>query len=611
MTPRSFAPALRHVRQLLAQADAAGSTDAQLLQSFVNGGDEAAFELLVWRHGPMALGVCRRMLPNAQDAEDAFQATLLALARKANSIGKGGSVGSWLYKVAYRVALRARAEAQRRARHEKHLPVMPAVADPYAADPAWRELRPVLDEELSRLPDKYRAPMVLCYLDGLTNEEAAGRLQCPAGTVKTRLAHARELLRSRLTQRGLFLGAGLFAADSLTIAAQVPAGLVAVTVRAAMLVAAGKGVAAGVVPAHVVNLTEGVLRAMTMMKLRLLAAVLAAGLSATGVGVVSYQALAGAALAGEPAKAQGPSAAQRAEQIKKQIAGLQQELRQAELDAAREKASGKVPPLVAVIFGDIPITREEWADHLIARLTADQLEMFVNRRIIEHACSQKGITVTDAEIEANVREDMKALGGGSLKVFQATLHRFNKTPFEWKEDVIRPRLLMTKLCRERITVTEKELRNAFEAKFGEQVECQLILWPKGQKEQAARDYEAIRADANRFEWAAGIQAEPTLASSKGRMKPFGRHSSEGAALEKTAFALRAGEISPLIDTPEGTALIKCLRRIPADTATEFEDVRADLRQEVLDRLVQREVPKAFQELKEQARPRLLWHPSGS
>src|ERR1700674_4373387 len=105
MTSRSFAPALCQVRQLLDRSHAGGCTDAQLLQRFVKGGDEAAFELLVWRHGPMALGVCRRILPNIQDAEDAFQATLLALARKACSIGKGGSVGSWLYKVAYRVAL--------------------------------------------------------------------------------------------------------------------------------------------------------------------------------------------------------------------------------------------------------------------------------------------------------------------------------------------------------------------------------------------------------------------------------------------------------------------------------------------------------------------------
>jgi len=168
---------------------------------------------------------------------------------------------------------------------------------------------------------------------------------------------------------------------------------------------------------------------------------------------------------------------------------------------------------------------------------------------------------------------------------------------------------MTKLCRDRVTVTEKDLRNAFEAQFGEKVECQVILWPTGKKEQAARDYEAIRADVNRFEWAAGIQADASLASTKGRMKPFGRHSSEGAALEKAAFSLREGEISPLIDTPEGTALIKCLKRIPAETTTEFEDVRADLRPEVLDRLVQRDIPKAFQELKEQARPRMLWHPN--
>src|SRR5262245_53172957 len=156
MSARHLTSTLRQLRRCLARPDAAGATDAELLQRFVSQRDETAFELLVWRHGPMVFGLCRRLLRHEQDAEDAFQASLLALARKAGSIGKRGSLGSWLYKVAYRVALRARAGTRRRARYERSVAELPAVADRHgSADLAWRELAPVLDEELSRLPEKY------------------------------------------------------------------------------------------------------------------------------------------------------------------------------------------------------------------------------------------------------------------------------------------------------------------------------------------------------------------------------------------------------------------------------------------------------------------------
>jgi RNA polymerase sigma factor (sigma-70 family) len=606
MTSRQLAPALRHVCRFLARPDAEGVTDAQLLQRFVNSRDETAFELLVWRHGPMALGVCRRILHNPHDAEDAFQATLLALACKARSIGKGGSVGSWLYKVAYRVALRVRAQSLRRVRHEKQVAELPAVADPRATDPAWRELGPVLDEELNRLPEKYRAAVVLCYLEGLTNEEAARQLRWPPGTIKTRLARARELLSSRLTHRGLVLGAGLVTTASVSVAMPLRAAMVSVTVRTAVLVIAGNGTAAGVVPAQVARLTEGVLRTMTMVKVKLVAAVLAAGLAVAGAGALSYQ-----GLAGEPVPDKGSEAAARVAQLKKQIAGLQEELRQTEQEAAREKAAGeqRSQPL-AVIFGDVPITREQLADHLLARLSADRLQAFINQRIIEHACRQKGIVVTDAEVEAAWKDDLANVGGAE-KDLHAVLGKYQKSLTEWKEDVIRPRLLMTKVCRQGVRVTEQDLRNAFEANYGEKVECQLILWPREQKEKAAQDYEAIRKDEARFELAAGIQSNPTLAATSGRIKPFGRHGAQDEELEKAAFRLREGEISPLLDTPEGIVVVKCLKRIPADTSRAFEDVREELKQEALGHFLEKEIPKAFEELKEKARPRVLWQPKGS
>src|SRR5262249_22497757 len=151
---------------------------------------------------------------------------------------------------------------------EGQVPELPAVGDPHAlADPAWTELRPVLDEELSRLSEKHRAPVVLCYLEGLTNEEAARQLACPVGTVKTRLAQARRLLGAQLTRRGLALGAGLAMAGALPAEAAPPAALVTATVRAAAR-AAAKKVLGDAVSAPVVHLMEGAMRAMMVTKLK-------------------------------------------------------------------------------------------------------------------------------------------------------------------------------------------------------------------------------------------------------------------------------------------------------------------------------------------------------
>jgi RNA polymerase sigma factor (sigma-70 family) len=176
-----------------------GQTDRQLLERFVRHRDEVAFEALVQRHGPMVLSACQRVLDNAQDAEDAFQATFVVFMRKAHSIGKPDLLGNWLYGVAYRIARKARAQASRRRQVEREAAPM-ASADPLA-DVAWRDFRSLLDEELQRLPDRYRAPLVLCYLEGLTNEEAAERLGWPTGSMSYRLARGRKLLRARLAGR--------------------------------------------------------------------------------------------------------------------------------------------------------------------------------------------------------------------------------------------------------------------------------------------------------------------------------------------------------------------------------------------------------------------------
>jgi RNA polymerase sigma factor (sigma-70 family) len=275
-----------------AAAASAGAPDAELLERFAASGDESAFELLLWRHGPMVLGVCRRVLRHEQDAEDAFQATFLALAKKAGSVTRRGSVGGWLYRVARRVALDARERAGRRAGRERAVGVVEAAgsADP-AAEAAGRELWRALDEELGRLPERCRAAFVLRCLEGRSGPEAARELGCAVVAVESRLARARGRLRARLACRGLLPSAGLTAAVLVPEAsgAGVPPHLIAAALRAVALTA-GRGAAGAAVSANVLALTQGVLRTMFLSKLKLVGTLLlAAGVVGAGAGGLGYR----------------------------------------------------------------------------------------------------------------------------------------------------------------------------------------------------------------------------------------------------------------------------------------------------------------------------------
>jgi RNA polymerase sigma factor (sigma-70 family) len=289
MTARHGHPILRFLRRI-SDPDRAGETpDAELLARFVARRDEAAFAALVQRHGPLVFGVCRRVLGDTPDAEDAFQAAFLVLARRARSVSRPELLSNWLYGVAYRTALKARADAARRRARERQVRAVD-VADP-ADEAARRDLRRVLDDELNRLPQRYRAPVVLCFLEGQTQEEAARRLGCPRKTVTTRLARACERLRGRLTRRGLALpAAALAAALTREALAAVPAGLASATVKAAALFAAGEAAAAGAVPARVAALAKGVSNAMFLSKLKTWGALLlAAAVIITAAGLVAHR----------------------------------------------------------------------------------------------------------------------------------------------------------------------------------------------------------------------------------------------------------------------------------------------------------------------------------
>jgi RNA polymerase sigma factor (sigma-70 family) len=218
-------------------------SDEVLLERFTAQREQAAFAALLQRHGPMVLGVCRRVLQHEQDAEDAFQAVFCVLARKAGSIRRGTAVGGWLYAVASRIARKAKTLQVRHRMRANPLPDVPAPDNPPEWE--WRDLWPILDEEVSRLPEHYRQPFVLCHLQGKTTQEAAAELRCPPGTVSSRLTRARERLRARLTRRGLALSVGTLAAvvSRQTATAAVPATLAQTAVQTSLGYSAGLPVA--------------------------------------------------------------------------------------------------------------------------------------------------------------------------------------------------------------------------------------------------------------------------------------------------------------------------------------------------------------------------------
>jgi RNA polymerase sigma factor (sigma-70 family) len=272
--------ALRHLQALFSAGALGALTDGQLLDRFATGRGETgerAFAVLVERHGPMVLRVCRALLCDEHDAQDAFQATFLVLARRHRSLHFGDSLGPWLNGVARRVACSARTAAVRRRRHErKAAELAPPKPAGVGSDV---DLERSLHEEIGRLPERYRVPVVLCLLEGFSHEQAARHLGWPVGTVKSRLANGRERLRSRLIRRGLAPGAALsgpmLAARSARAA--IPASLVEATARAAVQCATGHAVA-GTVPAAVAALAAGLQRSRPMIRVSLVtAAVLALG----------------------------------------------------------------------------------------------------------------------------------------------------------------------------------------------------------------------------------------------------------------------------------------------------------------------------------------------
>ena len=279
MTHGGIITVLHHLRRIAGCREACGLTDGQLLARFLDEHVEDAFAELMRRHGPMVYGTCRRLTGNAADADDCFQAAFLVLVRQAAALRSRETVGNWLYGVAYHTALKARAQVRRR--RDKEQTVRDTPPSPSPPQECWRDLQAVLDEELKRLPAKYREAVVLCDLEGKTRKEAALMLGIAAGTLSGRLTIARRRLAERLTRRGVALTGGTLAALlARNATAAVAAGLMNATLNAAISAGAGWVTAAGALPERVAGLTEGVLR---MMRVKQLIVALALAVSGTGL----------------------------------------------------------------------------------------------------------------------------------------------------------------------------------------------------------------------------------------------------------------------------------------------------------------------------------------
>ncbi len=322
---------LQFVRAIAGQAETASLGDRELLERFAAKCDEMAFAALIQRHGPMVLSVCRRVLPNEQDAEDVFQATFLTLARKARSINS--MLGGWLHAVAYRLAVQTRAAGVERCNRERRVPIK-ACEEPAGLN--WWEIRQVLDEELVRLPAKYRDVIVLCCLQERTRDEAAQQLGVRLGTLKSRLESGRQILRRRLLRRGLTLSTALVGTLlSQSAVAAVPLSRATLMARAAGQFVVNPGAAAkALLSAKVIALTEGVLLSMLLTKVKIaMAAVVVLGIAALGASGLITKTLA-TEPAAEMAAMQEQGQANPAD-LRERVAELKQQLRQMQKKVAK------------------------------------------------------------------------------------------------------------------------------------------------------------------------------------------------------------------------------------------------------------------------------------
>ncbi len=287
------------------------------------------------------------------------------------------------------------------------------------------------------------------------------------------------------------------------------------------------------------------------------------------------------------------------------------------LQPAPAVRSGAQPPaapvpepdrrVVGYLYGNVPVTREELGDFLIARGGHEKLELLINKRIIEIEAARRGVTVTPVEVQAGLEEDLRGLGIPRQDFEKHVLPRYNKTLFEWVEDVIKPRILLTKMCKDRVKVTDEDIQKVYENRYGERRQAQIICWSKEDSKAALAQWgEARKGDAE-FDAIAKMQADKNLAAAVGRVKPIGRHPEGGDdTVVKTLYSMKVGEMSGVIQVEAGLMCIKCAAVVPAEPGVTFDDkMKETLRKELFAKKLDQEIPKCFQELKALAKPNLL------
>ena len=391
---------LRRLTRGMVAETLADQSDRQLVEQFLDGHDEAVFEAIVRRHGAMVYRACWRVLQHHQDAEDAFQATFLVLAQRLRTVRKHASLASWLHGVAHRVALKAKAEAATRRRHEQQAAVSPPVPPD---DVSWGEVRAVLDAELVGLPEKWRLPLVLCYLEGRTQDEAAEQLGWSKRTLRRRLEEGRTGLGHRLSRRGVVWPAALSAvllSDAVASATLSP-GLLDSTIKAASLFAAGQTAAVGLISAKAAALAEGVLKTMLLSKIKVAAvAMLAIGALAIGASALPDRTVAAEPQSPVPRSASaGPDDGN----LKETVLALTQRL----LEAQTKQDRNTFNNLLADDYVGLDISRREYTK-------AAALDYVANYRVTEYSINNAKViqlNATSAVVTYEVRFKIRSTGG--------------------------------------------------------------------------------------------------------------------------------------------------------------------------------------------------------
>ena len=266
---------------------------------------------------------------------------------------------------------------------------------------------------------------------------------------------------------------------------------------------------------------------------------------------------------------------------------------------------------VAYIYANVAVTRADLAEFLIARGGHEKVELLVNKMIIEEEAKRRKITVTPQEMEAAFKADLNISNPPIRKedFINLILPKYNKTYFEWMEDVVRPRLILGKMCADRIKVTDDDLKRIFEREFGEKKAVKIIIWPKGDDlKSIQKTWAIIRKSDVEFDSVARAQSNPALGSTAGEIKPIARFQigdDKDKVVEQKAFSLKEGDISEIFETQQGYMVMKLLKTVPADKSAKFESVKEKLYKEAYELKQGAEIPKMFAELCVSAKPNVL------